>query len=89
VFIAFCSSLDLWECCLRQVGQLPCVLDEIMKIDIKKIIVFLGEDEKKFEKEEFTKHNITVHHLKGGHRPTDVTPVFEKIREDIKAEAVR
>ena len=51
--------------------------------------MFWGEDEKKFEKEEFTKHNITVHHLKGGHRHTDVTPVFEKIREDIKAEAVR
>ena len=89
MFIAFCSSLDLWECCLRQVGQLPCVLDEIMKIEIKKKIVFLGEDEKKFEKEEFTKHNITVHHLKGGHRPTDVTPVFEKKREDIKAETMR
>ena len=60
------------------------VLHEIMKIDNKKIIVFWGKDEKKFEEKEFTKHNITVHHLKGGHRHTDVTPVFEKIREDIK-----
>jgi len=65
------------------------VLSEIMKIDTKKIIVFWGEDEKKFEKEEFTKHNITVHHLKGGHRHTDVTPVFENIREDLKAQTVR
>jgi type IV secretory pathway VirJ component len=65
------------------------VLSEIMKIDYKKIIVFWGEDEKKFEKEQFTKHNITVHHLKGGHRHTDVTPVFDKIREDINAQAVR
>ena len=65
------------------------VLNEIMKIDATKIIVFWGEDEKKFEKEEFTKHNITVHHLKGGHRHTDVTPVFEKIREDINAETAR
>jgi len=62
------------------------VVSEIMKIDEKKIIVFWGEDEKKFEKEQFTKHNITVHHLKGGHRHTDVTPVFEKIRKDIKAQ---
>ena len=65
------------------------VLSEIMKIDAKKIIVFWGEDEKKFEKEEFTKHNIAVHHLKGGHRHTDVTPVFENIREDIKTKTVR
>jgi len=65
------------------------VLSEIMKIDAKKIIVFWGEDEKKFEKEEFTKHNITVHHLKGGHRHTDVTPVFERIREDINAQTAR
>ena len=64
------------------------VLSEIMKIDTKKI-VFWGEDEKKFEKEEFTKHNIAVHHLKGGHRHTDVTPVFENIREDIKTKTVR
>jgi type IV secretory pathway VirJ component len=65
------------------------VLSEIMKIDAAKIIVFWGEDEKKFEKEEFTKHNISVHHLKGGHRHTEVAPVFEKIREDIKAETVK
>ena len=65
------------------------VLSEIMKIDDTKIVVFWGEDEKKFEKEEFTKHNITVHHLKGGHRHTDVKPVFEKIREDIKAQTRR
>jgi type IV secretory pathway VirJ component len=64
------------------------VLSEIMKIDNKKIIVFWGEDEKKFTKEEFTKHNITVHHLKGGHRHTDITPVFEKIRTDINTQAV-
>jgi type IV secretory pathway VirJ component len=57
------------------------VLSEIMKIDDKKIIVFWGEDEKKFEKKRFTKHNITVHQLKGGHRHTDVTPVLEKIDE--------
>jgi type IV secretory pathway VirJ component len=61
------------------------VLDEIMKIDDKKIIVFWGEDEKKFEKKQFTKHNITVHHLKGGHRHTEIKPVFEKIREDNNA----
>jgi type IV secretory pathway VirJ component len=65
------------------------VLSEIMKIDAAKIIVFWGEDEKKFEKEEFTKHNITVYHLKGGHRHTKLTPVFEKIIEDIKADTVR
>jgi type IV secretory pathway VirJ component len=64
------------------------VLGEIMKIDEKKIIVFWGEDEKKFTKEQFTKHNITVHHLKGGHRHTEVSPVFEKIREDIKAQPI-
>jgi type IV secretory pathway VirJ component len=64
------------------------VLGEIMKIDEKKIIVFWGEDEKKFTKEQFTKHNITVHHLKGGHRHTDVAPVFEKIREDINVQVV-
>jgi type IV secretory pathway VirJ component len=63
------------------------VISEIMKIDEKKIIVFWGEDEKKFTKEQFTKHNITVHHLKGGHRHTDVTPVFEKVRDDLKAHA--
>jgi type IV secretory pathway VirJ component len=60
------------------------VLHEIMKIDDKKIIVFWGIDENKFEKKEFTKHNITVHHLKGGHRRIDVKPVIEEINERIK-----
>jgi type IV secretory pathway VirJ component len=64
------------------------VIGEILKIDDKKIIVFWGEDEKKFTKKQFTKHNISVHHLKGGHRHTDVTPVFEKIREDLKTQSV-
>jgi len=62
------------------------VLHEIMKIDNKKIIVFWGKDEKKFEEKEFTKHNITVHHLKGGHRHTDVSPVIEVINQRIKEE---
>jgi type IV secretory pathway VirJ component len=60
------------------------VLQEIMKIDDKKIIVFWGVDEKKFLKKEFTKHNISVHHLKGGHRHIDVKPVIEEINERIK-----
>ncbi len=60
------------------------VLKEIMKINNKKVIVFWGQDEKKFEKKEFTKHNITVHHLKGGHRHIDVTPVIDEINERIK-----
>jgi type IV secretory pathway VirJ component len=60
------------------------VVSEIMKIDGKKIFVFWGKDEKKFTKEQFTKHNISVHHLEGGHRHTDVAPVFEKIREGIR-----
>jgi type IV secretory pathway VirJ component len=60
------------------------VLHEIMKIDNKKIIVFWGKDEKKFEKKEFTKHNITVHHLKGGHRHIDVKPVIDEINERIE-----
>jgi type IV secretory pathway VirJ component len=60
------------------------VLHEIMKIDDKRIIVFWGKDEKKFEKKEFTKHNITVHHLKGGHRHVDVTPVIENINKKIE-----
>jgi type IV secretory pathway VirJ component len=64
------------------------VLGEIMKIEDKKIIVFWGEDEKKFEKEHFAKHNITVHHLKGGHRHTEIKPVFEKIREDNAVQTV-
>jgi type IV secretory pathway VirJ component len=62
------------------------VLAEIMKIDDKKIIVFWGKDEKKFEKKEFTKHNITVHHLSGGHRHTNVTPVIHTIQKRIKEE---
>jgi len=65
------------------------VISEIMKIDDKKIIVFWGEDEKKFTKEQFTKHNITVCHLEGGHRHTDVSAVFEKIREDINTRSVK
>jgi tricorn protease len=32
-------------------------------------------------KQRFTKHNITVHQLKGGHRHTDITPVLEKTDE--------
>jgi type IV secretory pathway VirJ component len=60
------------------------VLHEIMRIDNKKVIVFWGKDEKKFEKNEFTKHNITVHQLKGGHRHIDVTPVIDEINERIK-----
>jgi len=63
------------------------VLHEIMKIDHKKISVFWGKDEKKYEKKQFTKHNITVHHLKGGHRHIDVKPVIEEINERIKEEA--
>jgi type IV secretory pathway VirJ component len=62
------------------------VLHEIMKIDDKKIIVFWGKDEKKFEKKQFTKNNITVHNLKGGHRHTDVRPVIQEINERIKEE---
>ena len=61
------------------------VLSEIMKIEDKKIIVFWGEDEKKFLKEKFTKNNITVNHLKGGHKRTDVSPVLEKVREHVNA----
>jgi type IV secretory pathway VirJ component len=60
------------------------VLGEIMKIDNSKIIVFWGEDEKKFMKEQFTKHNITVHQLKGGHKHTEIAPVFENTKTDIK-----
>lgn len=60
------------------------VLREIMKIEEKKVIVFWGVDENKFEKKEFTKHNITVHHLKGGHRHIDVKPVIDEINERIK-----
>jgi type IV secretory pathway VirJ component len=62
------------------------VLAEIMKIEDKKISVFWGENEKKFLKEEFTKHNITVHHLKGGHRHIDVSPVLKEIKERIAEE---
>ena len=65
------------------------VLSEIMKIDNTKIIVFWGVDEKKFLKEKFTKNNIMVNHLEGGHRHTDVTPVIEKINEHLEAEAIR
>jgi type IV secretory pathway VirJ component len=63
------------------------VLSEIMAIDDKKIIVFWGQDENKFTKEQFTKHNINVYHLKGGHRHTEIAPVFKMINEDINDEA--
>jgi type IV secretory pathway VirJ component len=65
------------------------VLHEILKIEDSKIIVFWGEDEKKFQKKEFTKHNITVHQLKGGHRHTEIAPVFENIKEDLKDQSSR
>ncbi len=65
------------------------VLHEIMKIDDSKIVVFWGEDEKKFQEEEFKKHNITVHHLKGGHKHTEITPVFLKTKEDILTHPVK
>ena len=64
------------------------VLHEIMRIDDKKIIVFWGKDENKFEKKEFTKHNISVHHLQGGHRHIDVKPVIDEINERIKEQAL-
>jgi len=60
------------------------VLKEIMKIDNKKIIVFWGKNEKRFEKKQFTKYNIAVHRLNGGHRHTDVRPVINEINERIK-----
>jgi type IV secretory pathway VirJ component len=60
------------------------VLKEIMKIDDKKIIVFWGKNEKRFEKKRFTKNNITVHRLEGGHRHTDVRPVIKEIDYRIK-----
>lgn len=60
------------------------VLGEIMKIDDKKIIVFWGKDEKRFEKKKFAKHNIAVHLLNGGHRHTEVKPVIEEINKRIK-----
>jgi type IV secretory pathway VirJ component len=63
------------------------VISEIMVIDNKKIIVFWGEDEKKFTKEQFTKHNISIHHLKGGHRRIEIAPVFEKIKEDVNVQS--
>jgi type IV secretory pathway VirJ component len=64
------------------------VLNEIMKIGDKKIIVFWGKDEKKFEKKEFTKHNIAVLHLKGGHRHIDVKPVIDKINERLEDRSI-
>ena len=60
------------------------VLHEIMKIDNKKVIVFWGKDEKRFEKKQFTKHNITVHRLNGGHRHTEVRPVIDEINHRIE-----
>jgi type IV secretory pathway VirJ component len=65
------------------------VLKEIMKIDDKKIIVFWGKNEKRFEKKQFTKYNIAVHRLNGGHRHTDVRPVIDEINERIKEQAAR
>jgi type IV secretory pathway VirJ component len=64
------------------------VLSEIMKIEEKKVIVFWGKDEKKFEEKQFTKFNITVHHLEGGHRHTDILPVIEIINDRITAQNV-
>ncbi len=60
------------------------VLHEIMKIDNKKVIVFWGKDEKRFEKKQFTKHNITVHRLNGGHRHTEVRPIIDEINHRIE-----
>jgi type IV secretory pathway VirJ component len=62
------------------------VLKEIMKIDDKKIIVFWGKDEKKFDRKRFTKNNIIVNNLKGGHRHTEVKPIIKEINERIKNE---
>jgi type IV secretory pathway VirJ component len=65
------------------------VVREIMKIDDKKVIVFWGKNEKRFEKKQFTKYNITIHRLKGGHRHTDVRPIIEEINERINEQNVR
>jgi type IV secretory pathway VirJ component len=65
------------------------VLHEILKIEDEKIIVFWGKDEKSFTKKEFKKYNIKVHKLEGGHKHTDITPVFKKIRKDIDPKTVR
>ena len=65
------------------------VLSEIMKIDDKKVFVFWGADEKKFLKEKFTKYNITVHQLKGGHRRTEVTPILDKVSEHVNPHPAR
>lgn len=62
------------------------VLGAMMKIDNKKIMVFWGKDEKKFLKKDFSKRNITVYPLQGGHRRTNVTPVIAQINERIKAQ---
>jgi type IV secretory pathway VirJ component len=96
-FIVLISPSDNSDFKIHFLDQIGCtyrlwpydVLSEIMKIDYAKIIVFWGEDEKKFTEDQFTKHNITVYHLKGGHRHTEVTPVFEKIREGLKAQIVK
>jgi len=60
------------------------VLSEIIKIEDKKIIVFWGKDEKRFEKKRFARRNITVHLLNGGHRHTEVQPVIDAINNRIK-----
>jgi type IV secretory pathway VirJ component len=65
------------------------VVDEILKIDDSKVIVFWGEDEKKFTKEEFSKHNITVHQLKGGHKHTEIAPVFKLTKKDLGSFTVK
>jgi type IV secretory pathway VirJ component len=65
------------------------VLSEIMKIEDTKVMVFWGEDEKKFLKEKFTKYNITVHSLKGGHKRTEVTPVIDTVRARITPRTIR
>ena len=64
------------------------VLSEIMKIEDKKVIVFWGADERKFLKEKFSKHNINVQQLKGGHRHTRVKPVIDKINEHLKGQTL-
>jgi type IV secretory pathway VirJ component len=60
------------------------VLNEIMRINDKKVIVFWGVNERKFKRVEFTKHNITVLHLRGGHSHRDVKPVIDAITRSMK-----
>lgn len=65
------------------------VLGEILKIEDEKIDVFWGKDEKKFRKKEFEKYNINVHHLKGGHKHTEVTPIIEKINKHLETQTAK